>query len=388
MDKFTFYNPTKIIFGVDTIATLPEHLPAGANIMLLYGGGSIKQNGIYAQVQQVLANFTHIEFAGVEPNPKYETLMRAVELGRREKINFILAVGGGSVLDAAKFIAIAIPYQNGDPWEILVKRIGSTIKEAVPIGTILTLPATGSEMNPNSVISRASTREKLSFASPACYPVFSILDPVVVRTIPHRQIANGIADAYTHVMEQYLTYPADAPLQDRFAESILQTLIEEGPKVLANPNDAVAAGNFMWCTTMALNGLIGKGVPNDWATHMIGHELTALFNIDHARTLAIIAPNLYRVLFTFKKEKLVQYAARVWNITEGSEEERAHAAINRTVAFFHSLGIQTKLSDYTADYTGTAEEIVARFTRRNWVKLGENGNVTIERVKEIVEMSY
>jgi NADP-dependent alcohol dehydrogenase len=388
MDKFTFYNPTKIVFGVDTIATLPEHLPAGANIMLLYGGGSIKQNGIYEQVKQVLANFTHTEFSGVEPNPKYETLMRAVELGRAEKINFILAVGGGSVLDAAKFIAMAIPYPKGDPWEVLVKRIGSTIKEAVPIGTILTLPATGSEMNPNSVISRESTREKLSFASPACYPVFSILDPAVVRSIPHRQIANGIVDAYTHVMEQYLTYPADAPLQDRFAESILQTLIEEGPKVLANPNDAVAAGNFMWCTTMALNGLIGKGVPNDWATHMIGHELTALFNIDHARTLAIIAPNLYRVLFAFKKEKLVQYAARVWNITEGSEEERAQAAISRTVEFFHSLGIQTRLSDYTSDYAGTAEEIVSRFTRRNWLKLGENGNVTIERVKEIVEMSY
>ncbi|MCS7019963.1 MAG: iron-containing alcohol dehydrogenase [Cytophagales bacterium] len=388
MDKFTFYNPTKIIFGIDTIATLSEHLPIGANIMLLYGGGSIKRNGIYEQVKKSLANFTHVEFAGVEPNPRYETLMKAVELGRAENVNFILAVGGGSVLDAAKFIAIAIPYQNGDPWEILVKRLGSTITAAVPIGTVLTLPATGSEMNANSVISRESTREKLAFSSLACFPVFSILDPRVVSSLPQRQIANGIVDAFTHVMEQYLTYPADAPLQDRFAESILQTLIEVGPKVYANPNDLTAAGNFMWCTTMALNGLIGKGVPNDWATHNIGHELTALFGIDHARTLAIIAPNLYRVLFAFKKEKLAQYATRVWNITEGSNEERAQAAISRTVEFFHSLGIQTKLSDYTSDYAGTAEEIVSRFTRRNWLKLGENGNVTIERVKEIVEMSY
>ena len=388
MNSFEYRNPTKILFGKGKIQKLKENIPAGSTILFAYGGGSIKRNGIYDQAMAELGGYKVIEFSGIEANPRYETLMRAVELSRQEKVDFILAVGGGSVLDAAKFIAISIPYEGGDPWEMLVNRTAGKQKKAVPIGTILTLPATGSEMNGSSVISRDSTREKLSFGSPLVYPAFSILDPVVVKSLPKIQIANGVIDAFSHVLEQYMTYPADAPIQDNFAEGIFRTLIEIGPRVLADPSDETAAGNFMWCCTMALNGLIAQGVPTDWATHMIGHELTALYGIDHAQTLAIIGPNLYRVLFANKKEKLAQYAERVWDIREGDTEAKAGAAIEKTVGFFHSLGVKTRLSEYTADYQDTAGIIQERFTKRNWLALGENGIVTIEKVREIVELSY
>lgn len=388
MNSFEYRNPTKILFGKGKIQKLKDNIPANATILFAYGGGSIKKNGVYEQAMQELGSYKVIEFSGIEANPKYETLMKAVELGRREKIDFILAVGGGSVLDAAKFIALAIPYQGGDPWELLVNRTAGKQKHAVPIGTILTLPATGSEMNGNAVISRESTREKLSFGSPLVFPVFSVLDPTVVKTLPLIQIANGVIDAYSHVLEQYMTYPAEAPIQDHFAEGILRTLIEVGPKVVENPADETSAGNFMWACTMALNGLIAQGVPTDWATHMIGHELTALYGIDHAQTLAIIGPNLFRVMFGNKKEKLAQYAERVWDLRTGSTEEKAEAAISKTVAFFQSLGVKTKLSEHTGDYAEAAAIIEDRFRTRNWLALGENGIVTIDKVKEIVELSY
>jgi NADP-dependent alcohol dehydrogenase len=388
MNSFEYRNPTKILFGKGKIQKLKDNIPANATILFAYGGGSIKKNGIYSQAMAELGEYKVIEFSGIEANPKYETLMNAVELGRKEKIDFILAVGGGSVLDAAKFIALAIPYEGGDPWEILVNRTAAKQKIAIPIGAILTLPATGSEMNGNSVISRESSREKLSFGSPLVFPSFSILDPTVVSSLPKIQIANGVIDAFSHVLEQYMTYPADAPIQDNFAEGIMRTLVEIGPKILDNPSDEISAGNFMWSCTMALNGLIAQGVPTDWATHMIGHELTALYGIDHAQTLAIIGPNLYRVMFANKKEKLAQYAERVWDIREGTLEEKATAGIEKTAGFFQSLGIKTKLSEYTADYKQTAGIIQERFTNRNWLALGENGIVTIEKVKEIVELSY
>ncbi|WP_290797215.1 iron-containing alcohol dehydrogenase [Flavihumibacter sp. UBA7668] len=388
MNSFEYRNPTKILFGKGKIQKLKDNIPENATILFAYGGGSIKKNGIYDQAMAEIGTYKVIEFSGIEANPRYETLMKAVELGRKEKIDFILAVGGGSVLDAAKFIALAIPYEGGDPWEILVNRTAAKQKMAVPIGAILTLPATGSEMNGNSVISRESSREKLSFGSPLVFPAFSILDPAVVSSLPKIQIANGVIDAFSHVLEQYMTYPADAPIQDNFAEGIMRTLIQIGPKILANPSDEISAGNFMWSCTMALNGLIAQGVPTDWATHMIGHELTALYGIDHAQTLAIIGPNLYRVMFSNKKEKLAQYAERVWDIRVGTLEEKATEGIEKTVDFFHSLGVKTKLSEYTADYKQTAGIIQERFTNRNWLALGENGIVTIEKVKEIVEMSY
>ncbi|WP_044172347.1 iron-containing alcohol dehydrogenase [Flectobacillus major] len=385
MLNFEFQNPTKILFGKGQIATIAQEIPAEARILITYGGGSIKTNGVYQQVIAALQGREVVEFSGIEPNPTYETLMKAVEIIRTQKIDYVLAVGGGSVIDGTKFIVAAVDFE-GEPWEILTKSIRTT--HAMPFGAILTLPATGSEMNSGAVITRVATQEKLAMGGPGLFPKFSVLDPEVIKSIPVRQLRNGIVDAYTHVLEQYMTYPANAWLQDRFAESILQTLIEVAPKILADPTNYEAAANFMWSCTMALNGLIQKGVPTDWATHMIGHELTALYNIDHAMTLAIIFPNLYRVRFENKKEKLAQYGQRVWNITEGTTDEKAQAAIERTVAWLHELGVKTRLSEYTSDYATTGEFIEKRFNERGWKGLGERKDITPAVVKEIVELSY
>ena len=385
MINFELYNPTNLIFGKGQIEKLSTLVPQGAKILLAYGGGSIFKNGVHEQVFQNLKGFDIVEFGGIEPNPHFETLMKAVEVIRTEKIDFILAVGGGSVIDGVKFISAAVNFQ-GNPIDILQKRI--LIKEnAVPFGTVLTLPATGSEMNSGSVVTIAATQEKLAFGGSALFPKFSICDPTVIVSLPKRQLQNGVVDAYTHVMEQYLTYPHEGFLQDRIAEGILQTLIEVGPKVVENPADYALASNFMWSCTMALNGLIQKGVPSDWATHMIGHELTALYGIDHARTLAIIGPSLYKVMFDTKKGKLAQYGRRIFNLT-GSDDEVAKEAINKTVEFFHTMGMDTKLSQYTSDYQETADFIVKRFDERGWKGLGENQLVTLDKVKSIVEMSY
>jgi len=327
-----------------------------------------------------------LEFGGIPANPEYAVLMEALKVIKSENITFLLAVGGGSVIDGVKFLSAVAVYEGEDPWNIL-KNSERSFK-GMPFGSVLTLPATGSEMNSGAVITRRETKEKLVMGGPGLFPVFSVLDPQVVQSIPEKQIANGLADAFTHVMEQYLTYPTDAILQDRFAESILQTLVEVAPKIMKNPADYNAAANFMWSCTMALNGLIQKGVPTDWATHMMGHELTALFGIDHARTLAIILPNHYTYNFENKKEKLAQYAERVWNVNDGTLEEKAKAGIEKTRTFFNSLGIKTALSEYTNDYKGTAQIISKRFTERSWKGLGERQNVTPSDVEKIVEMAY
>ncbi|BDD01634.1 iron-containing alcohol dehydrogenase [Persicobacter psychrovividus] len=386
MNNFEFRNPTKLVFGKDQIAQLSTLIPAGAKVLMTYGGGSIKKNGIYDEVMAALKDFEVTEFSGIEANPQFSTLMKAVELIREQSLDFILAVGGGSVIDGTKFISAAVHYQ-GDTWDILSKNLGKQLEEAVPFGTVLTLPATGSEMNSGAVISRAETQEKRAFGGPLFFPQFSVLEPKVIQSLPKRQLANGIADAFTHVMEQYLTYPAGALLQDRFAEGIIQTLVEVAPKVMEDPKDEEAASNYMWSATMALNGLIQQGVPTDWATHMIGHELTALHGIDHARTLAIIGPNLYQELFELKKDKLVQYGERVWGITEGTAEERAQQAIDQTTAFYQSLGIDTKLSDYTQEYASTKATILERFQERGWSKLGDRGSVTPAVVANIIDRS-
>lgn len=385
MLNFELYNPTKMVFGKGQIEKLSELVPQGAKILLAYGGGSIFNNGIHQQVIDNLKGFEIVEFGGIEPNPHFETLMKAVDVIREQNIDFILAVGGGSVIDGVKFISAAVHF-DGNPIDILQKHI--LIKEnAMPFGTILTLPATGSEMNSGYVVTIKATQEKLASGGSALFPQFSICDPTVIQSLPKRQLQNGVVDAFTHVMEQYLTYPHEGYLQDRIAEGILQTLIEVGPKVVENPADYALASNFMWSCTMALNGLIQKGVPNDWATHMIGHELTALYGIDHARTLAIIGPNLYRVLFETKKEKLAQYGKRIFNLS-GTVDEIANEAINKTVEFFHTMGMDTKLSQYTDDYSKTADFIVNRFDERGWKAMGERQNITLEKLKEIVEMSY
>ena len=386
MNNFEYKNPTKIIFGKDSIEKLTNEIPKDAKVLLLYGGGSIMKNGIYDQVKTALAQFEVIEFGGIPANPEYAVLMDALNVIKTKKITYLLAVGGGSVIDGTKFLSAAALFEGETPWDILSKNIKT--EKGMPFGTVLTLPATGSEMNSGAVITRKETKEKLSMGGSGLFPQFSILDPQVITSIPGRQIANGLTDAFTHVLEQYMTYPIDALLQDRFAESILQTLIDVAPKVLKDPTDYKAASDFMWSCTMALNGLIQKGVPTDWAVHAMGHELTALFGIDHARTLAVIAPSHYKFNFEAKKDKLAQYAERVWNITEGSIDDKAYAAIEKTVAFFHELGIDTKLSDYTKDYEGTAEIISKRFTDRGWLGLGEHQSLSPMNVEDIVKMAY
>ena len=388
MLNFELYNPVNYVFGKGQMAKLTDLVPNNTKILLAYGGGSIFKNGVYDQVKAALPNHDIVEFGGIEPNPRFETLMKAVEIIRAEKIGFILAVGGGSVIDGVKFISAAVNFE-GDEADILKKRIlFKDISKVIPFGTVLTLPATGSEMNSGAVVTIEATQEKLTLGGSALFPVFSIVDPTVIISLPKRQLQNGVVDAFTHVMEQYLTYTHDALLQDRISESILQTLIEIGPDVVENPSDYKLASNFVWSATMALNGLIQKGVPSDWATHMIGHELTALYEIDHARTLAIIAPNLYKVMFDTKKDKLAQYGKRVWNIQGSSTEEIAEKAIEKTVEFFHKMGMKTKISENTANYENTADFIVNRFEERGWKGLGEKQNVTIEKVRAIVEMSY
>jgi len=350
---------------------------------MTYGGGSIKRNGAYDQVTQALKGRNLAEFSGIEPNPRYETLMKAIEIVRKEQIDFLLAVGGGSVLDGTKFIAGAVPYRGKDPWDMLTNwaRVPTN---PLPIGCVMTLPATGSEMNGGAVISRDSVGQKLFFSSPYYYPQFSILDPELTFTLPPRQTANGVVDAFVPTTEQYLTYPADAPLQDRQAEAILLTLIEEAPKALAEPRNYAVRANLMWCATQALNGLIGCGVPQDWTSHMIGHELTALYGIDHGQSLALVLPGVLQHQRERKRAKLLQYAARVWNIRNGDDDARATQAIEKTEQFFRSLGVGTRFADY--HIPGEAVNLVASRLAQRRLQLGEHGDLGEKEVKEILTL--
>ena len=385
MQNFDFYNPTHILFGKGKIADLNKFIPAEAHVLVLYGGGSIKQNGVFDQVMQALGQHRVSEFAGIEPNPSYETLMQAVELIRKEGIDFLLAVGGGSVIDGTKFIAAAALLDDENAWSILEKR-GANVRKALPFGRVLTLPATGSEMNSGGVITKKTTHTKLAFSSKHCFPQFSVLDPETTYTLPVRQIGNGVVDAYVHVMEQYLTYPVNAPLQDRFAEGILLTLIEEGPKALANPQDYDVRANLMWCATMALNGLISAGVPEDWATHMIGHELTALHGLDHAQTLAVVLPAMLRVRKEGKREKLLQYAERVWRLREGDADQRIEQAISLTQDFFERMQVKTRLQDYAVKASDLPGVLKALETHR-MTALGEKRDVTLEISQKVLELA-
>lgn len=383
MLDFEYHNPVRIVFGKGTIAALGKLMTTDAPAMMLYGGGSIKKNGVYNQVIAALGKRRLMEFSGIEPNPLYETCMKAVEIIRQEKIGFLLAVGGGSVLDATKFIAAAALYDGIEPWDILAR--GAEVKAAVPFGAVLTLPATGSEMNANSVISRASTGEKLIFKSPLVYPQFSILDPETTFSLPERQTVNGIVDAYVHVFEQYMTFDVNVPLQDRQAEAILLTLIEESPKVLKNPLDYAARANIMWAATNALNGLIGCGVPQDWATHMIGHELTAFYGLDHAQSLAVVLPRLLAHCKETKKAKLLQYGARVFGHKFNNADGilAADAAIKATEEFFNSIGMKTRLVDYKIDAIEAADKISNRLKAKG-AMLGERAELTPENVAQIL----
>lgn len=378
--NFIYYNPVKIVFGKGAINQLRSLAPASANLLLTYGGGSIKRNGVYDQVLAALQVKRVVEFGGIEPNPKYETLLAAVEVVKKEKIDFLLSVGGGSVLDGTKFIAAAAHFSGADPWEILAKH--RRLQQAVPLGAVLTLPATGSEMNNFAVISRAATQEKLSFASSQIFPRFSILDPETTLSLDARQTANGVVDAFAHVLEQYMTVPLDAPLQDRQAEAILLTLIQEGPRVMADPNDYDGRANIMWCACQALNGLIGCGVVQDWATHAIGHELTAFYGLDHAQSLAVVFPALLRHQREKKAAKLLQYGERIFGIADGTEAQRIEQAIDRTERFFRSLGVGTRLADYGIQTQGL-ERIGRRIAERDG-KIGEHQAIGRKEIDEIL----
>ncbi len=384
MENFNFYNPVQVMFGEGKVASMARNIPSGSKILMTYGGGSIKRNGVYDQVMEQLAAFSVVEFGGIEANPQYSTAMKAVELAKAEQVDYIIAVGGGSVVDASKFIAAAIKYEGDEPWDILCK--GVPVKDAVPLGVVLTLPATGSEMNGNAVISRAETKEKLAFGSPVVMPKFSVLDPTHTYSLPERQVGNGVVDAFVHTIEQYLTYPVDSPVQDRMAEGVFLTLIEEGRKAKANSTPVYNnKANIMWAATIALNGILGVGVKSDWSTHTIGHELTAFHGLDHALTLSIVLPGLMQVMKEKREAKLVQFAERVWNITEGSNAEKIEKAIEATDGFFQEMGMKTRLSDHQIDES-TIDAIVNRFAERGMKALGMQQDISLDEVREILRI--
>lgn len=384
MQSFTYWNTTRIHFGKGQIARISEEVPPDARVLIAYGGGSVLKNGVMDQVRAALAGRTVFEFGGIEANPHFETLVKVADLARAEKVDFLLAVGGGSVADGTKFVAAAALFE-GDPWDILLER-GTNVRAALPVGCVMTLPATGSEMNRNAVITRASTQDKLPMNSVHVMPRFSVLDPETTFSLPQRQTANGVVDSFMHVLEQYLTYPVGAKVQDRFAEGLLLTILEEGPKALSEPTNYAVRANLMWASTMALNDLLSRGVPGDWATHRIGHELTGLYGLDHAATLAVVLPSLLKVKRAQKREKLLQYAERVFGIATGSDDERIDAAIEHTRAFFEQMGVKTRLADYGLDARIIPE--VADKLRQHWqVPLGEHRDVTPEVASEILEMA-
>jgi NADP-dependent alcohol dehydrogenase len=380
MHAFSFHNPCRIEFGAGQIAKLAQLIPATARVLVLYGSGSIIRNGAYDQIKAALAQHHWREFSGIEPNPEFETLMQAVEFARTEQLNYIVAVGGGSVIDGAKFVAAAVPH-TGDCWLIIGNR--TPLQRALPIAAVLTLPATGSESNFAAVISRRETQDKLSFKNPLVFPQLAILDPTLTYSLPSRQVGNGVVDAFVHTTEQYLTYPNEARVQDRLAEGILQTLIEIGPLTLAEPNNYDARANLMWAANQALYGMVGLGQPQDWATHAMGHELTMLFGLDHARTLAIVLPALLRYRLAAKQAKLAQYGRRVWGLT-GNNQVVALAAIDATVAFFTSMGLPTRLSDYQIDAHSAADGVAAQLIRHQRLRLGELQDITPDDCRAIL----
>ncbi|MGX9416787.1 iron-containing alcohol dehydrogenase [Vibrio sp. RC27] len=384
MLNFSFQNSTKINFGTEQIASIAKEIPTSARVLITYGGGSIKQNGVYQQVEQALASHTWQEFSGIEPNPKYDTLMKAVELVKAEKIDYLLAIGGGSVIDGTKFIAAAALYEGEDPWDIITQRL--PVKHALPIGAVLTLPATGSESNIGSVVTRDG--HKLPFLAEAVRPKFAVLDPTVTLSLSPRQISNGVADAFVHVVEQYLTYPVNAKVQDRFAEGLLLTLKEEGPKAISEEqrNDLDVRSNIMWAASLALNGLIGSGVPQDWSTHMIGHELTGTYGIDHARSLTVVLPALLRNRTDAKRAKLLQYGERIWGITEGCEDERIEQAISATETFFRQMKMPVRLSEINISKSDI-DILVNNLEVHQMTALGEDQQVTLEVSRKILTES-
>ena len=377
MYNFTFQNPTKLVFGKGEIAQLSTLIPTEKKVMITFGGGSVKHNGVYEQVIAALKNHNYIEFWGIEPNPEVETVRKAVALGKENEIDFLLAVGGGSVLDGTKLIASALANPGIDPWDIVLQR---RIETAISYASVMTLPATGSEMNCGSVISCREKKEKYAFST--TFPEFSILDPEVTYSLPANQIACGLADIFVHVAEQYMTTAGQSSIMDRWAEGVLQTVIEIAPKIKENQNDYDVMADYMLSATLALNSMISMGVTQDWATHMIGHELTALHGLTHGASLAIVYPGTLITLKEQKQSKILQYGERVLGITSGTESERINEAISKTEAFFRSLGLATRLSE-----VGIGDEtinLIAERFNKIGVAYGEGRNVTGDVAKQIL----
>ncbi|WP_296403833.1 iron-containing alcohol dehydrogenase [Psychrobacter sp.] len=397
MNNFQYYNPVRIVFGEGQIKQLADLVPTNARVLITYGGGSAKRTGTLDEVKATLDNSGQreiFEFGGIEPNPEFTTLMKAADMVNENNINFILAVGGGSVIDGSKFVSLVSSLQNEDgsvsrdkAWEALTS-FCRNIKSAIDLGAVLTIPATGSEMNSGGVINYSERHAKLPFGNPLVYPKFSILDPTKTLTLPERQVMNGVADAFVHVMEQYLTYPVNAKVQDAFAESLLKTLITEGLAVKQNPEDLEIRKNIMWTATMALNGLIGAGVPQDWTTHMIGHELTSLHGIDHARTLTIVLPSVMRELKDSKKDKLLQYARNVWNIINDdnqlTDDEVIEIAIANTEGFFRTLELPINFDDAKLDESAI-DPIINQLKEHGMVALGEHKSNDLEVSRRILQ---
>jgi len=382
MQNFVFHNPVKIVFGKGMIGQLPALLPPKGKVMMTWGGGSIKKNGVYDQTVAALKGRKFVEFGGIEPNPQFKTLMKAVKLARKKKVTFLLSVGGGSVLDGTKFIAAAIKYRGKEPWDILDK--GAEVKSAVPLGSILTLPATGSEMNGNFVISRAETEQKLGCSNAKVMPVFSILDPETTYTLSTRQTGNGVVDTMVHVLEQYATRDVNAQMNMGLAEAVLRTTVENGKLVLANPNDYGVRSNLMWAATLALNGLVGLAGAHDWTSHMVGHEITAFHGLDHGQSLAVLWPNVCRYKMEAKRGMLARYARRVWDVAESDDGKAADAGLDRTVEFWRAVEVKTILSEY-----GVGDEKFEAIADRlcgGGGKLGENGDIAKDDLLKILKM--
>jgi len=381
MRNFEFQNPVKLLFGEGVINKISNEIMPGTHVLLTYGGGSIKRNGVYTQVMKALKDCKVTEFGGIEPNPDYSTLMKAINICKKEDIDFVLSVGGGSVCDGSKFIVAGALYE-GDPWDFT--KDSSKIRKALPLGVIMTLPATSSEMNNGGVISRRELGEKWAFSSPYIFPKFSVLDPHTLRTLPKKQISNGLADIFVHVMEQYLTTTDHYMVTDRFSEGILLSLIELAPKIMEGDDvDYKTLANYMLIGTIGLNGWIAMGTVQDWATHMIGHELTAITGLDHGETLAIIYPGTMNIMRDAKHDKLLQYGERVWGINKGTEEERIDKAIAKTEEYFIKIGKKVTLGEYNLGEE-VADLIADRFKERGY-NIGENGIVNSETVREILK---
>jgi len=387
MKNFSLFQPTRIHFGEGQIQQIRKEVANHQNVLFIYGGGSIKKNTIYDQCIEALEGKTVVEYSGVSPNPKYEQLMEAAEVVRSRSIDFILAVGGGSVIDGAKFVAAAAKL-DVEPWGLFTGK--AKLQDVVPMGCVLTLPATGSESNGGTVVTR--DKDKMAFVHDALRPKFAVMDPAATLTLPTEQVANGVVDAFVHVVEQYVTqtletkHPIANKVHDRFAEGLLMTLIEEGLHVKNHPQDMATRKNIMWAANQALNGLIGAGVPQDWATHMIGHELTALFGIDHARSLSIILPALWKVRKQEKSEKLLQYAERVWGVVDGSVDERLDAAIHKTEEFFVEMGVPIRLSDVGLDSTAV-DAVIEQLNLHGLHAMGEDGQITLDVSREILKLA-